>query len=386
MNSQPTLAFAVAIWMADAHYVFARQQEIMPDTHRVRISGDLRLGQRMTDEQLTDLARLALRGIDIEYPNKPSQVMTGPESILSPRQLHPAFYGCYDWHSSVHGHWMLVRLLRCYPECPLQEEIRKALDQHLTDEYIRAEAEYFLSKDNRSFERMYGWAWALRLAAELESMDGAEPRRWRETIRPLEKVLLDATAEYLPKLEYPVRTGVHPDTGFALAQCLDYAREVGNRELERLVIQRSRDYFLADRDYPFDYEPSGEDFFSSGMNEADLMRRVLPPDEFGPWLNRFWPGLQSAADAALPQPVEVSDVTDPKLVHLAGLNLSRAWCLDGLARSLPENDPRRPKLRDLADRHAQAGFSYVFSGHYEGEHWLATFAVYALTAETSTGR
>ena len=338
-----------------------------------------RLGDQLTPEQVTAFAGLALSGMDQEYPNKPSNVMVGDESVQSPQEMHPAFYGCFDWHSSIHGHWMLVRLIRLHPEHPKVATIREKLASHLTRENLEVEADYFGQKHNRSFERMYGWAWAFRLIAELEEWDDAQGNEWRENMRPLETILVERVFDYLPKLEWPIRTGVHPDTAFAIGQTLDYARVVGNPELEELLIARSRDYYLDDKDFPSLYEPSGEDFFSAGLNEADLMRRVLDADAYSQWLSGFLPELGSSNEHRLLQPVEVSDVTDGKIVHLAGLDLSRAWCLQGIASALPDQDPRKQVLLEAAAAHAAVGFRYVFSGHYEGEHWLATFAVYALT-------
>ncbi|MGI9519551.1 MAG: DUF2891 domain-containing protein [Pirellulaceae bacterium] len=344
------------------------------------------LGDSLTGAQVSAFADLALKGMDQEYPNKPSNVMAGPEGVQSPREMHPAFFGCFDWHSSIHGHWMLVRLIRLHPDHPRVDEIREKLDEHLTAANLETEAEYFRQKHNRSFERMYGWAWAWRLIAELEQWDDQQGNQWREHLRPLEEILLERVNDYLPKLSYPIRTGVHPDTGFALGQALDYARAIGNKELEELIVNRSRDYYLNDRDYPAAYEPSGEDFFSSGLNEADLMRRVLDRREFSEWLSGFLPALGTTNDHTLLQPVEVSDVTDGKIVHLAGLDLSRAWCLQGIASALDDNDPRKRVLLDSATDHAATGFKYIFSGHYEGEHWLATFAIYALTRVGMDGK
>ena len=333
----------------------------------------------MTDEQVVAFARLALKGIDQEYPNKPSNVMVGPESVQSPREMHPAFYGCFDWHSSVHGHWLLVRLLKLYPDNSAAAEMRAVLADHLTQEKLEVEAAYFQEKHNRSFERMYGWAWALRLVAELKTWDDPQGRQWSATLEPLEKVLVEQVHSYLPNLNWPIRTGVHQDTSFALAQIVDYAKLAGDKETESLVVARSRDYYRNDQAYPVQYEPSGEDFFSSGLNEADLMRRVLTAQEFDQWLDRFFPTLRSDALGNLLTPTKVSDITDGKLVHLAGLNFSRAWTMHGIASALPNDDPRTAALRKAAQEHAEAGLAYVFSGHYEGEHWLATFAVYALT-------
>jgi hypothetical protein len=330
-------------------------------------------------ERASAFAALALQNIDREYPNKPGEALRGPEDIMSPRAMHPAFFGCYDWHSSVHGHWLLLRLLRLFPDLPAAPEIRSRLAAHLTAANIATEAAYFDSKENKSFERMYGWAWALRLAAELKTWDDPQGREWAKNFAPLETKLVGLARDFLPRLTYPVRTGVHPDTAFALAQLLDYARAVGETQLEQLVVSRTRTYYLLDRGYPINYEPSGEDFFSPGLNEADLMRRVLAPAEFSQWLDEFVPGLRRGDLGNWARPAEVSDVSDPRIVHLAGLNLSRAWTLQGVQSALPPADPRRTTLAAAASAHETAGLSYVFSGHYEGEHWLATFAVYLVS-------
>jgi Protein of unknown function (DUF2891) len=294
--------------------------------------------------------------------------------------MHPAFYGCFDWHSSVHGHWMLARLLRLYPGMKNAAEIRARLDAHLTAANLQAETAYLDEKESRGFERMYGWAWALQLATELRTWNDPDAARWAANLAPLENKLVALTKDHLPRLTYPIRTGVHPDTAFALGQILDYARAAHDSGLAELVEKRARDYYLKDRNYPFAYEPSGEDFFSPGLNEADLMRRVLKAEEFGLWLDSFIPGLDQAMPAAWAAPAEVSDLSDPRIVHLVGLNLSRAWTLQGVASALAPGDPRRRNLEAAMQAHQAAGLRYVFSGHYEGEHWLATFAVYHLTA------
>ncbi len=337
------------------------------------------LGTRLSEKQSADLAQLAIAGLQREFPNKPANVITGPPTILGPKQMHPAFYGCYDWHSSVHGHWMLVRLLKKSPQHPLAEVSRLKLAENLTGPNIDAEAAYFDEKENKSFERMYGWAWLLRLVDELHTWDDPQGKQWRSTLIPLERKIVELTKNYLPRLKQPIRTGVHPDTAFALGQILDYARTVGDKELEALVASRAREYYANDRKYNSDYEPSGEDFFSQSLNEADLMRRILGPDAFSKWLSEFLPDVGTASDSKLMQPVAVSDVTDPKLVHLAGLDLSRAWCMQGIVQGLPKGDVRIASLTNAAKEHAKVGLSYVFSGQYEGEHWLGTFAVYSLT-------
>ena len=338
-----------------------------------------KLGEKLTDAQVSEFAKLAIKNIHIEYPNKPSNVMAGPESVQSPKEMHPAFYGCFDWHSSVHGHWMLIRLLKLYPDNDLNDTVREKLAENLTAEKIQAETEYFQLDHNKTFERMYGWAWLFRLVEELHTWDDEQGKQWRENLRPLEEHLVAKVESYLPKLTFPIRTGEHPDTGFALGQTLDYARTVGNKELEELIVKRARDYYSNDKNYPTMYEPSGQDFFSSCLNEADLMRRVLSAEEFSAWFDSYLPSLARGEGGNLLVPVEVSDVTDGKIVHLAGLDLSRGWCMDGIASALPENDRRRTLLEASAAEHAAMGYKYVFSGHYEGEHWLATFAVYLQT-------
>lgn len=340
----------------------------MPDFH-----------DRMTHDQVAAFAQLALDGIVREWPNKPGQVYVGPESAKTPREMHPVFYGSFDWHSAVHGHWLLVRLLKEYPNAPINDEIRKVLNQQLEATALLKEAAYFDEKQNGGFERMYGWAWLLRLATELHGWNDSDGRRWARSLKPLEDRIVRGVEGYLPRLSYPIRTGTHPDTAFALAFELDYARAKGNTELEHLIVNKAREFYLNDTDYPSRYEPSGEDFFSSGLNEADLMRRVLPQEEFSDWLDGFLPGLRNGELSNLGIPVEVTDPTDGRLVHLAGLDLSRGWTLVGVAMALPESDARRQLLLESASAHTKVGMDYVFSGFYEGDHWLASFAVYLVT-------
>lgn len=333
------------------------------------------------DAQICAFARLAMTGIEREYPNKPSDILLGRKDVRPPREVHPAFFGCFDWHSAVHGHWMLVRILKNFPTISVAAEIRSLLARQLTAEKLAVEAAYFEISTNRSFERAYGWAWALRLALELNSWDDPHARDWSKNLQPLTSKLIALIGPYLARLTYPIRTGVHPDTAFALAQTLDYARGTNNGPLEEVVVKYCREKYLHDRDYPSQFEPSGEDFFSPALNEADLVRRVLPSNEFAKWLAAFLPHLTSEQDE-LPgflKPVVVSDLSDPKIVHLAGLNLSRAWCLQGIANVLPADHKGRSRLKAAAARHREAGLSYVLSGHYEGEHWLATFAIYLIT-------
>lgn len=344
-------------------------------------AGSLFPGDPLPKDYVARFAKLAIEGIPREYPNKLSHVMAGPEAVQSPRDLHPVFYGCFDWHSSVHGHWMLIKLMKMNPEAAISSEIRELLNKQFTAEKLAQETAYFNKKEHRNFERMYGWAWALRLATELNDWDDEDGRRWAKNFSPLEKKIVALTKEYLPKLTYPIRIGEHTDTAFALGQILDYARAVEDDQLAKQIEKFCREKYLNDTDYPGSYEPSGHDFFSQAWNEADLMRRVLTQDEFSKWLDQFLPGLAShdARIRSLLTPAIISDPSDPKIVHLAGLNLSRAWTQNGVLHALPQDDPRCRTLRNSIAAHTQAGLDYVFSGHYEGEHWLATFAVYTLT-------
>ncbi len=333
----------------------------------------------LTRDEASRFSLLALRCIRKEYPNKLDHVMNSAAEVLSPKTLHPAFYGCFDWHSSVHGHWMLVRLLRRFPDLPEAAEIRKALNENLSAENIRAEMAYLRQDNRQSFERTYGWAWLLKLAEELHVWKSPDAQRWFGNVQPLAEALAAKYLDFLPKQSYPIRTGVHPNTAFGLAFALDYARAVGNSKLESLIAERSRTYFSSDVDYPAAWEPGGEDFFSPGLIEADLMRRVMKPNEFAAWFHRFLPGMSRGEPKSLLNPATVGDRSDPKLVHLDGLNLSRAWCMRSIARVLPSTDPARKVLTESAARHSRAGLAHVTSGDYVGEHWLATFAVFLLT-------
>ena len=328
--------------------------------------------------QASGFARLVLKGIQREYPNKPDHVLNEVSDARTPKSLHPAFYGCFDWHSSVHGHWLLVRLLRRFPDLTERQKVRAVLQEHLTEENIKAEVAYFGQPNRQSFERTYGWAWLLKLAEELHGWDDADGRQWSQNLRPLVEVIVRRYRDFLPKQTYPIRTGVHPNTAFGLTFALDYARALDDRPLRELVEERSRTYFAKDVDYPAAWEPGGEDFFSPALMEADLMRRVLAPAEFRTWFVRFLPRLAQGEPKGLLAPATVSDRSDPKIVHLDGLNLSRAWCLRSIAAALPADDPARKVLVEAAAAHAAASLQHVASGDYAGEHWLATFAVYLL--------
>lgn len=339
--------------------------------------------QKLAATQASAFARLALNGLRKEYPNKLEHVMGGPADVLSPKALHPAFYGCFDWHSSVHGHWMLARLLRMQSGLPEATAIREVFREHLTAENLRREAAYFARAESKSFERPYGWAWLLKLAEELHGWDDPEAKVWSKNLQPLTDVIVDRYLEFFPKQTYPIRTGVHPNTAFGLAFAHDYARAMGHVRLRTLVEERAKTYFASDTDAPARWEPSGADFFSPTLMEADLMRRVLSAKEFGEWYGKFLPGAATSSPESLFEPATVSDRRDLQLVHLDGLNLSRAWCMRSVARALPRDYKARVALEESANRHASAGLKHVCSGDYAGEHWLASFAVYLLTESSS---
>lgn len=336
----------------------------------------------LTEPQAAALARLPLKCIGQEYPNKLDHIMNDGGEVQSPRALHPAFYGCFDWHSSVHGHWMLVRLLKMFPRLSNAAQIRAALQKNLTAENLRGEVGYLNQISRQSFERTYGWAWLLKLAAELHDWNDADGKQWRANLQPLADAFVTRYLSFLPKQTYPIRTGVHPNTAFGLAFALDYARITSNKQLTELLMERSRTYYAQDVNYPVAWEPGGEDFFSPALMEADLMRRVLGRAEFKRWLRGFLPGLAKSEPKSLLTPATVTDRSDPKIVHLDGLNLSRAWCMRAIAAALPANDPARRVLTAAAARHASAALPHITSGDYAGEHWLASFAVYLLTTES----
>ncbi len=325
------------------------------------------------------LVELSLHCVEREYPNKPSDVQASDESVKPPRKLHPAFYGCFDWHSAVHGHWTMVRLLKRQPSMAAAVRIRAALNRRLTTDNLAGELAYFKEKHHRLFERPYGWGWLLRLQAELLTFDDADARRWSAALKPLARLLAERTVGYLERLSVPVRAGTHASTAFALAHIYDYARVAGDRSLGRAVAAAARRFYIDDIGCPVDYEPSGEDFVSPCFAEADVMRRVLPPARFRVWLARFLPPMGSTRFAGLLRPPEVRDKEDPRIGHLIGLSLQRAWTMEGVASGLAKTDPRRKILRVAAAVHREDALAKVFHSGYGGAHWLASFAVFLLT-------
>jgi len=333
----------------------------------------------LTPERAAAFADIALANVVREFPNKLDHVMGAAGDVLRPRELHPAFYGSFDWHSCVHMHWLLARLRRIFPDLRQRDSIDALFDAHLTPGNVAAECTYLARPESRGFERTYGWAWLLELATELRRGADAESRRWSATLKPLTDAFVRRYIDYLPSQHYPLRAGVHSNSAFGLLFALDHARAAGDMALEARCNERARTWFGGDRDAPAAWEPSGADFLSPALLEAELMRRVLPPPEFAAWLTAFLPGLARREPTALFLPAKVSDRTDPFLVHLDGLNFSRAWCLRGIASALSESDPRAAILRASGVVHLEAAMEGLAGGDYMGEHWLATFATLALT-------
>jgi len=327
------------------------------------------------------LAGMALACVHREYPNKIAHVLASDADVRPPRELTPAFHGCYDWHSAVHGHWLLARLARLYPAAPFAAPAREALAQSLTPENIAGEMAYLAGEGRVAFERPYGLAWLLQLHAELREWDDPQARAWAGTVEPLANAAAERLREWMPKLAHPIRVGEHDQTAFSFGLVHDWARATGNARMLALLEERIGALYLTDRDCPMAYEPSGQDFLSPCLAEADLARRILPPGRFASWLGAFLPALPTADDGgAWLAPAVVPDPADPKLGHLIGLNLSRAWMLEGIAAGLPAGDTRIRALRSAAAAHREAGLAAVSDEHYEGGHWLGSFAVYLVTA------
>jgi hypothetical protein len=329
----------------------------------------------LTRENAARFAGIALGHVTREYPNFLSHGLSGPEDARTPRELHPIFYGSLDWHSCVHGYWMLARLLRQFPDGEKAGDIRALFDASLTEAKVAGEAAYFARPRARGFERPYGWAWLLKLAAELIE---AGETRWATTLAPLTEVIVQRFRDFLPKATYPVRVGTHYNTAFALTLAADYADAASDVVLGALLRETALRWYAGDRDCQA-WEPNGDDFLSSALIEAECMHRLLPAERFLPWFDLFLPRLATREPATLFRPVTVSDRSDGKIAHLDGVNLSRAWCQRRLAAALPEGDARRPVLMETTEAHLGASLEHV-AGDYMGEHWLASFAVLALEA------
>lgn len=320
------------------------------------------------------LAQLPLHCMDTEYPNKLNQTIGGDSDLQSPKSLHPAFYGCFDWHSAVHGHWSLISLLKQFPELDNKELIIEKLRTNISKENIIAEVAYFDGVHNKSYERTYGWAWVLKLAEELHTWDNPLARELENNLQPLTNLMIQKYIEFLPKLNYPIRVGEHTNTAFGLTFAYDYAKTASVNDLKEAIENRARDFYMNDADCPISWEPSGFDFLSPCLEEAAIMKRVLSKEEFLKWANSFMPQLFDKnfdLDTG-----KVSDRTDGKLVHLDGVNFSRAWSLNIIAKDIPELS----HLNNIANKHINYSLPSIVDDNYEGGHWLGSFAIYALNS------
>ena len=325
-------------------------------------------------------SNLALECIHKEYGNKIAHVMNSDEDLKPPRELYPAFYGCFDWHSSVHGHWLLVRLLNTHADIIDRPTIVEKLNQSFTHANIAGELANYQRPGMASFERPYGIAWLLQLTTELRQSPHQEAKIWLNVLAPLEAQAVANISDWLPKLTHPIRTGEHSQTAFAFGLMLDWSRVASDTAFESLLSSRIRSLYIDDRNCPLAYEPSGQDFLSPCIAEADLMRRIMTEAEFSDWLSAFFPDLDAEAGESWLQPAVVTDKTDGKLAHLDGLNTSRAWMLEGIVSGLPVDDARRSALRAVVEAHREAGLRAVLGDmHYMGSHWLGSFATYLQT-------
>ncbi len=327
--------------------------------------------QQISLPEAKRLLALPLKCVQQEYPNKLGQVLNDQTDLKSPSVLHPSFYGCFDWHSSVHGHWLIVRLLKEYPEL-VNDTILTVLKTNLSEICITQEIAYFNTKNNGSFERTYGWNWLLKLQLELETWKHPIAKELSDNLRPLSELFCQKYIDFLPKLNYAIRSGDHINTAFGLTFAYDYALAHGNDSLKNVIEKRAQYFYLNDKAYPLHLEPSGYDFLSGGFEEIDIMRRILAKDEFKRWLKGFAPQLFSKK--FMLEPGKVSDRSDGHLVHLDGLNFSRAWCIYGITKTLPELS----YLNAIADKHIETSLKNIVDGDYMGEHWLASFALLAL--------
>jgi hypothetical protein len=347
-----------------------------------RVAGDLwreetgmtSMRHDLTEDMAERFARIALGNVRREYPNNLDHALAGPADARTPRALHPIFYGSFDWHSCVHNHWALATVLHRFPNCPASADIRAWFDAQFVAANVAVECAYFATPTGRNFKRPYGWGWLLKLVAALKEF---RDQPWFATLAPLAAVIAERFRDFLPRAIYPVRVGTHFNTGFAVRMAADYADAVGDRSLQALLSEACRAWYGDDVDCPAWGEPSLDDFLSPTLIEAACMRRLLPADEFLPWLDRFLPRIALGEPATLFLPAQVSDRTDGKIAHLDGLNLSRAWCWRSIAAGLAATDKRRRVIGEAVARHLAAGLPHI-TGDYAGEHWLVSFAILAL--------
>ncbi len=333
---------------------------------------------QMTPEMASRFALMALDHLNREFPNKLMHAMSGPQDAKTPRELHPIFYGSYDWHSCVHGYWLLLKLLDKYPQLPQAADIIDVIGRHFTQENVAGEMAYLQQPQHAGFERPYGWAWFLALAQQLNTMELPQAAGWAKNLAPMSRFFENCFSAFLPKATYPLRVGSHFNTAFALALTLDYSRSINHTGLITLIEETACRWHLEDVNCQA-WEPGGDEFLSPSLMEAELMRRVLPREAFLTWFKDFLPDLAQCRPAPLFTPATVTDRTDGKIGHLDGLNLSRAWCQRSLAAALPAGDPRVAPLRDSAERHLSGALAHLDTD-YMGQHWLATFALLALEA------
>ena len=324
--------------------------------------------------QANRLASLPFKCLQTEYPNKTGQILSDSADLGTPKELHPAFYGCFDWHSSVHGHWTLTKLLKGFPELEYRDSILGKLKQNISKKNIQKEIAYFKREQEYSFERMYGWAWLLKLQEELNTWDSKDGKILAENLQPLSDIIIQNYIDFLPKLNYPIRVGTHSNSAFGMTFAYEYAKQTKNEELKSIIETTARRLYIKDKTCPIAWEPNGFDFFSPCLEEVDLMLRILPRDEFTYWIAEFMPELKSTKFSM--KVAEVSDRKDGHLVHLDGLNFSRAWVLYHLAK---DNPNEYGHLKQEADKHVAYSLPSIIDGSYEGEHWLASFALYALS-------
>lgn len=346
-------------------------EEITKTTQKTPHSPD----PNYTVSEANVLIDLPLHCVETEFPNKLGQTIGAPEDLGTPEELHPIFYGCFDWHSAVHGYWSMITLLKDFPQLEKAEDVRAILQRNITPEKVALEVAYFERELNKSYERTYGWAWLLKTAEALHTWDDPLATELEQNLQPLTDVIVSRYKEFLPKLVYPIRVGEHTNTAFGLTFAYDYALTVGNTSLQQLISQRARDFYMNDASCPITWEPSGYDFLSPCMEEIDIMRRVLPQHEFKPWLDRFMPELKDPTFTW--EPGKVNDRTDGKLVHLDGLNFSRAWVLYGLA----QHDSAYAHLEQIANEHVAYSYPNLVGDSYEGGHWLGSFAIYAVRTQ-----
>lgn len=334
--------------------------------------------QELHLDQAKKIFELPTHCISVEYPNKLGNVLGSDADLKTPKQLRPIFYGCFDWHSSVHGFWSIVKLMKNFPELDQNNQVRNELNQLITAENVAVEMAFFNDKNNKNFERTYGWAWLLQLQMELNNWQDKDAQVWAKNLKPLSDLIIVRYKEYLPKLVYPIRTGTHDNTAFGLSLAIDYARSVNDKTFEKVITDNGNRLYLKDKSCNIAFEPSGSDFLSACLEEALLMSKIHPHDEYKKWLKGFLPQLQKKNFDL--KPGVVSDRTDGHLVHLDGLNFSRATALYQIEHKLPE----LKHLNKIAQNHLNYSLNNITNDDYMGSHWLGTFALYALKTKHET--